>query len=198
MQLGAVILAAGGSTRFGNQPKLLADLDGRPVLDWAIGAASAVPELERIVVVLGGDADLLLAGVDFARTEPIVCPEWQAGLARSLRCGVAALEPVQRVMVLLGDHPMVTPELLLRFVRAPAGSRAGYGGVPGHPVVLGPAELNRLEELQGDRGARELLTGGRLIECGDIASGADIDTVADLDRLRTRRSRPEASGPFTG
>lgn len=187
MQLGAVILAAGGSVRFGNQPKLLAELDGRPVLDYAIRAACAVPELERIVVVLGGDADLLREAVDLARAEPIVCAEWQLGLSQSLRCGVSALRPVERVMVLLGDNPTVTAELLRRFVNAPASSRAAYGGIPGHPVVLGRLELDRLEEVHGDRGARELLSAGRLIECGDIASGEDIDTFADLERLRTRR-----------
>ena len=48
-----LILAAGEGVRFGSEPKLLAELEGRPVLEHAIQAQCAVPELERVVVVLG-------------------------------------------------------------------------------------------------------------------------------------------------
>jgi molybdenum cofactor cytidylyltransferase len=184
MELGGVILAAGGSTRFGEGPKLLAALDERPVLEHVIGPACSLSELERVVVVLGGDAQLLREGIDFGRAEPVLCADWQQGMSRSLRRGVAALAPVERVMVLLGDNPTVTPELLRRFVTAPGGARAVYHGVPGHPVVLGRVQLDRLEDVQGDIGARRLLAGCRQIECGDIASGADVDTVVDLKRLQ--------------
>jgi CTP:molybdopterin cytidylyltransferase MocA len=149
-----------------------------------IDAACSVPELERIVVVLGGDADLLYEAIEFRRSEPIVCPTWDKGMACSLRCGVAALKPAERVLVLLGDSPTVTPELLQRFVPAPPGARAVYHDRPGHPVVLGHEQLARLEEIQGDTGARILLGDGPTVECGDIASGADVDTVDDLDRIR--------------
>jgi molybdenum cofactor cytidylyltransferase len=184
MELGGVILAAGASTRFGDQPKLLAGLDDRPVLEHVIGAACSVPELERVVVVLGGDAELLRESIDFGRAEPVLCDDWQRGMSWSLRCGVAALAHAERVMVLLGDSPTVTPDLLRRFVNALGGTRAAYRGVPGHPVVLGRAQIERLEDVRGDIGARRLLEDGPRIECADIASGEDIDTVADLDRLQ--------------
>jgi molybdenum cofactor cytidylyltransferase len=184
MQLGSVILAAGAGTRFGDRPKLLAELDGRALLAHVIEAACALSELQRIVVVLGSDAQRLRDAIDFKRAEPIVCPGWNKGMSESLRCGVATLEPVERVMVLLGDAPTVTPELLRRFVGAAAGARAVYQGAPGHPVVLGRAQLDRLAGIEGDRGVRQLLTDGLQIECGDLASGADVDTVDDLSRLR--------------
>lgn len=184
MQLGSVILAAGASTRFGDRPKLLAELDGRALLEHVIEAACALSELQRIVVVLGSDAQCLRDAIDFKRAEPIVCPGWSRGMSESLRYGVATLQPVERVMVLLGDAPTVTPELLRRFVAAAPGARAVYQGVPGHPVLLGRAQLDRLAGIDGDRGARRLLTDGLQIECGDLASGADVDTVDDLGRLR--------------
>jgi CTP:molybdopterin cytidylyltransferase MocA len=59
-----------------------------------------------------------------------------------------------------------------------------YGGRPGHPVVLGPAELDGLRTLAGDRGARELLAGGARIECSDLGSGRDVDTPDDLEAIR--------------
>jgi CTP:molybdopterin cytidylyltransferase MocA len=57
-----LILAAGAGTRYGERPKLLADLGGRPLLEQTISAQSAVTEIERIVVVLGAHADAVLAG----------------------------------------------------------------------------------------------------------------------------------------
>ncbi len=195
MELGGVILAAGASTRFGDQPKLLAGLDGRPVLEHVIRAACSVPELERVVVVLGADAQPLRESIDFGRAEPVLCDDWRRGMSWSLRCGVAALAPVERVMVLLGDSPTVTPDLLRRFVNALAGTRAAYRGIPGHPVVLGRTQIERLEDVRGDIGARRLLEDGPRIECGDIASGADIDTVADLDRLQDRARGRDTKAP---
>ena len=195
MELGGVILAAGGSKRFGDEPKLIASLDGRPLLEHVIVAACSVSELERVVVVLGGDAQILRESIDFGRAEPVLCADWQRGMSWSLRRGAAALAPVERVMVLLGDTPTVTPDLLRRFLNAPAGTRAAYRGVPGHPVVLGRAQLDRLQDVRGDVGARRLLGDGPRIECGDIASGADVDTVGDLDRLQDSARGRDAKAP---
>jgi CTP:molybdopterin cytidylyltransferase MocA len=176
-------LAAGAGTRFGAEPKQLAIVDGRPLLEHAVAAQCAVPALERVVVVLGNRAEEIRAGVDFGRAEVIVCDTWSEGQSASLRCGAAALRGAGKVIVTLGDMPRIGPELIARFVEEPARARASYDGRPGHPVVLGPDELARLDALSGDVGARELLKGGRLIDCGDIAVGVDIDTRADLGRL---------------
>lgn len=183
--IGGLVLAAGGGTRFaGAEPKLLAMLRGRPVLQHAIDAATAVDELERVVVVLGAEAERVRAGIEFGRAEAVVCRQWADGLSASLRVGVGALRGADRVIVMLGDAPDVTPELVRRFVRAPEGARAVYGGRPGHPVVLGRSQLDRLAETGGDSGARGLLAGGAEIECGDLASGRDIDTIDDLEEMR--------------
>ena len=86
--IGGLILAAGAGTRFGDRPKQLADLHGRPLLEWAVAAQSAVPALERIVVVLGSRAEEVLAGVDLMDAEPVVCEDWETRPG-----GVAALRP---------------------------------------------------------------------------------------------------------
>ncbi len=179
-----LILAAGAGTRFGGEHKLLAELDGRPLLEHAIKAQCAVPELERVVVVLGANARLVLERVCFDRAEPVMCERWSDGQAASLRCGVAALAGAERVIVTLGDAPSVTPAVIARFLSAPGGTRASYGGRPGHPVVLGAEQLARLGELEGDRGARGLLAGATTIECSDLATGRDVDTPEDLEAIR--------------
>jgi CTP:molybdopterin cytidylyltransferase MocA len=180
-----LILAAGGGTRFGPEPKLLAELDGRPLLEHAVRAQCAVRELERVVVVLGAHAERLLERVDFDRAEPVVCETWSQGQAASLRCGVEELRGAAKVIVTLGDEPLITPQVVTRFVSAPPGTQAVYDGRPGHPVVLGPDHLRALLSLTGDRGARELLAGGNTIELGGLGDvGRDVDTTEDLERMR--------------
>lgn len=182
-----LILAAGAGTRFGERSKLLAELEGRPLLEHAVAAACAVVELQRVVVVVGAAADEILDRVDFLRAEPVVCPEWSEGQSASLRCGIEFLTReagVSRVVVTLGDQPRVSAELIARFVGEPPGTRAVYGGVPGHPVVLGPVQLRAIAGVRGDKGARELLGGGNTIECGDSSAVRDVDTPEDLEAIR--------------
>jgi CTP:molybdopterin cytidylyltransferase MocA len=164
--------------------KLLASLGGRPLLSFAVDAACAVDELERVVVVLGAGASEILERVPFGRAEPVVCAEWSRGQAASLRCGLAALSDADRVIVTLGDEPGITPALIRRFLNAPPGTRAVYRGRPGHPVLLGRHHMSELSSLTGDHGARELLHDGPTIECGELWSGRDVDTPEDLEAIR--------------
>lgn len=182
-----LVLAAGAGTRFGERSKLLAELEGRPLLEHAVAAACAVSELERVAVVIGAAAEEILARVDFMRAEPVVCSDWNEGQSASLRCGIEFLTreaDVSRVIVTLGDQPRVSPALIARFVNEPPGTRAVYDGVPGHPVVLGPVQLRAIAGVRGDKGARELLQGGNTIECGDSSAVRDVDTPEDLEAIR--------------
>jgi molybdenum cofactor cytidylyltransferase len=182
--IAGLILAAGEGARFGPEPKLLAELDGRPLLDHAVRAQCAVPALERIVVVLGAHADRVLARVDFACAEPVVCDGWREGQAASLRFGVECLSDADKVIVTLGDEPLTTPQVIARFVDERAPARATYAGVPGHPVSLDRKRLAAIGTLSGDRGARDLLAGARMIECGHLSCGRDVDTPEDLEAIR--------------
>jgi molybdenum cofactor cytidylyltransferase len=182
-----LILAAGAGTRFGEQPKLLAELDRRPLLDHAIAAQCAVPELDPIAVVLGAHAEQILGRVDFMRAQPVICEQWEDGQAASLRRGIEFLTQqghLNRVIVTLGDQPRMTPELIARFVEEPPGTRAVYDGRPGHPVVLGPVQMRAIARLHGDHGARQLLRGGPTIECGRLSCARDVDTPEDLEAIR--------------
>ena len=182
--IGGLILAAGDGTRFGPEPKLLAELEGRPLLEWAIEAQSRAPALERIVVVLGANADLVLEGVDFLDAEPVVCEDWRDGQSASLRLGVEQLAGADKVIVTLGDQPLITPQVIARFVDERAPARATYEGIPGHPVSLARKQLTAIAGVSGDRGARELLGAARRIECGHLCSGRDVDTPNDLEAIR--------------
>ena len=181
-----LILAAGAGTRFGDTPKQLAPLGGRPLLQWAVDAQCAVsPELlDPIVVVLGSRAGEIAAAVDFRRARPVVCADWDTGQAASLRCGLRALAGADTIVVTLGDAPLVSTEAIARFAGEPPGTRAVYDGRPGHPVVLGPAQIAALTADAGDRGARDVLRGARVIEAGHLCSGRDVDTPDDLEEIQ--------------
>jgi CTP:molybdopterin cytidylyltransferase MocA len=183
--IAGLILAAGAGTRFGAEPKLLAELDGRPLLEHAVRAQSEVPEIERVVVVLGAHADRLREAVEFGRAEVVVCDEWREGQAASLRHGLEELRGATKVIVTLGDEPLLSREVVKRFVGEPPGARAVYNGRPGHPVVLGCDEIQAVMSLTGDRGARTLLGDGPVIELGGAKDvGRDVDTKEDLERMR--------------
>jgi molybdenum cofactor cytidylyltransferase len=181
--IGAVVLAAGEGRRFGGT-KQLAELGGRPLLEYAL---VAVRELSPRVVVLGHAADEIRAQVDFGGARPVVCERWHEGQSASLRCGIAALGDVDAVLVVLGDQPGITAKAVGTIVAARGDEdavRATYAGVPGHPVLLRRALLDRAGELRGDTGFRPLLERARVreVEVGHLADPADIDTPDELAR----------------
>ena len=122
MNAAGLILAAGAGTRFGEQTKQLADLRGEPLLQHA-RRHDERGALERVVVVLGHDADAIRARVDFGDGRG----RRLRGLgdrARASRCarGVAALADADAVAITLGDQPFITPQVIA--ARARCSSRA--------------------------------------------------------------------------
>ena len=183
--IAGLILAAGEGTRYGAEPKLLAELGGRPLLEYAIEAQCAVRALNVVLVVLGAHADEIRERVDFMRAEPVVCADWHEGQAASLRRGVGAVTwGAEKIVVTLGDQPLVSPEVIARFADEESPARATYDGRPGHPVVLGREQMSAIRGLRGDHGARSLLADARTIECGQLCSGRDVDTPTDLEAIR--------------
>jgi molybdenum cofactor cytidylyltransferase len=188
--IAGLLLAAGAGTRFG-KPKQLADLDGRPLLEHSIRALTASP-VERVVVVLGSNADEIMAGVDAHGAEYIVCDRWDEGQSASLACGLAEVAGCEAVVITLGDQPRLSPEAVRRVVAARAKGvdavRATYAGEPGHPVLLERRLFEPMRDVSGDHGARNLLLSvhTREVACDDLGGGEDVDTPAQLDALRTR------------
>jgi CTP:molybdopterin cytidylyltransferase MocA len=177
-----LVLAAGEGRRFGG-PKQLAEVDGRPLVEHAVRALRA--QLDRVVVVLGARAGEIAAGADLHGAEMVVCADWDEGMSASLRCGLAALGPVDEVAVTLADQPFITSAAIARVLATPGpAARAVYGGAPGHPVVLRRELLARAGELRGDAGFRDLLGGAQEVECGDLCDPRDIDTREDLEVVR--------------
>jgi CTP:molybdopterin cytidylyltransferase MocA len=188
--IGGILLAAGAATRFGSS-KQLVDLDGRPLLEHSIRAVTSSP-VGRVVVVLGAAADQVMARVDPHGAEFIVCDRWDEGQSASLACGLAELSDCDAVVITLGDQPRLSPEAIRRVIAARGEGvdavRATYDGEPGHPVLLEHSLFDRMRNVSGDRGARNLLLSVPTSEvaCEDLGGGEDVDTPAQLDALRAR------------
>ena len=136
--IGGIVLAAGRGSRFG-AAKQLAELDGRPLLEYALRAMTAAP-VGRVVVVLGAGAEHVLAGANLYGAEPLVCERWDEGQSASLATGLGALSACEAAVVTLGDQPRLSTDAIRRVIAARGDGaeavRATYGGGPGHPVLL--------------------------------------------------------------
>ena len=186
--IGGIVLAAGGGSRFGST-KQLAELRGRPLLSYAVESMLSVPAVWPVVVVLGHDAQAILARVELHDANAVVCEAWSEGQAASLRAGIEALGDVDAAVITLGDQPFITAQVIAGALdfdeRWHEAVRTTYGGRPGHPVLLTRRLLERADELHGDVGFRDLLTGLRVrrFEAGHLCDPIDIDTREELARL---------------
>lgn len=173
-----LLLAAGAGRRMGTPKALLHDADGT---SWLVRAVQALSQggCDRVCVVLGAaaaEAEPLLDGLS---VEVVLADDWAEGMGASLRAGLRATGGHHDVLVSLVDLPDVGPEVVARVLAAGAGlARATYDGRPGHPVLLGVDHLEPLlATLHGDVGARSYLDAHdvALVECGDLATGIDVD-----------------------
>ena len=158
---------------------------GRPkalVDGWLAHSVQAVAACDRVVVVLGAAADDARALLGAHRVDVVVAQDWDTGMGASLRAGIAALADETRCLVTLVDLPDVGADVVRRVLAQPDTSdvlaRAAYRGVPGHPVLLGREHWpGATAGATGDRGARDYLRAHPpvLVECGDLATGDDVD-----------------------
>lgn len=191
--VGAVILAAGMSRRYG-KPKQLARLDGETLLEHAIGAARAArlgPVVAVVPVWLSRPASLGDGALRWVHN-----PFPERGMSLSLRLGFAALgEGVAAAMILLGDQPLL-PEATLAAVLAARGRRpviaADANGILAPPVLVERSQFHLIEHLSGDIGMRGWLAANpELVQAVPVSNHPpDIDTPDDLGRVTTPRMRP--------
>jgi molybdenum cofactor cytidylyltransferase len=189
-----LVLAAGSSRRMGS-PKQLLQVRGKPLLELVVGHACD-SSLDDVLVVLGAAADEIRGRVDFGRARVLVNPDHAAGMASSLKAGLASLaDDVDRAVVILGDQPDVDAALLNRLLELeetsglPAAALS-FNGLLHPPVVLKRELWGDLMTLEGDVGCRAVIRArpelvARLSVETDLAHPVDVDTPADYDRLVT-------------
>lgn len=187
-----MVLAAGASRRFGS-PKLVAPLDGRPLLQHALDAVAAAG-LDDVVVVLGSEAPAVEAAIAWRGERRLVNPRPQDGLSSSLRIGLdaAAEDPAtEAVLVVLGDQPSVRPDVLAAVLAAGEATdrplvRVRYADdAAPNPVLVRRAAWALAAGLEGDRGLGPLLDlrPELVAEVPVAGRNPDVDTPDDLARL---------------
>ncbi|HBA67293.1 MAG TPA: nucleotidyltransferase family protein [Methylococcaceae bacterium] len=185
----AVILAAGASRRLGS-PKQLLEWRGRTLLGNTIENARSLLN-ERVIVVMGSQAQTIQEKVDLNGVVAVVNSDWQAGIASSIRAGIDSL-PVNAdgVLMLLSDQPLVGYQamqcLLTQWRIEPSRIAASqYHDTVGVPALFPSAFFGALRSLRGDRGAKSLLLQfeDKLQKIPLPEAELDIDTREDFDHL---------------
>jgi CTP:molybdopterin cytidylyltransferase MocA len=191
LSVAAAILAAGQGTRLASErPKPLVTLVDRPLVTWALDAATA-SGLTPVLLVVGAEREAVAAaaptGVVVVHSE-----RWHEGIAHSLHAVLDALEhdhTVAAVCVGLADQPLMGADAYRRLASAHVAGAAiavaTYDGKRRNPVLLGRDVWPEARRLVGDTGARTLLAGPDVIEvdCTGTGDPRDVDTLEDLRAL---------------
>jgi molybdenum cofactor cytidylyltransferase len=187
---GAVVLAAGAGSRFGGQ-KLLAELNGTPILQYVLNVCARAG-VDPVVVVLGTDAEAIVTRLWWRDEVRLINPDPAAGISSSVRMGLAslALSDTDRALVLLGDQPRLSVTQIAQILAAPPDAARPivvprYQGQPGNPVLLERAAWPLANQLAGDSGMVQLFKPRpELVRYVDLeGTNPDVDTPADLAAL---------------
>ena len=205
--IAGIVLAAGSSSRLG-RPKQLLPLQGEPLLRFTLRRILTT-SLDAVYVVLGHHGDNITRAIEDLPVRIVYNPHAERGQSTSVLAGlnaVAAAEP-DAVMFLLGDQPLVDPEVVNRLISLWRETRTGvvaprYTGYPGrNPILFDRLVLPELMTLTGDIGARDIVRAHQMrgdISLVDVDAPAprDVDTEADyLALLASLKSASSADAP---
>jgi molybdenum cofactor cytidylyltransferase len=185
--IAAVVLAAGSSTRFGADNKLLAPVDGKPLLGHVLEQIAGLPLADKIVVVRPGDeAVISLVGEHAASI--VENHDAADGMGTSIAAGVRHAGDVDGVLVILGDMPFIRKSTCLDLLAAlrehPDKTIVvpTFEGRRGHPVLFRRAHFGDLMALDDDTGAQQILAANAAtllsVPTNDAGILADVDVPA--------------------
>ncbi|MCC3268281.1 nucleotidyltransferase family protein [Arthrobacter gengyunqii] len=208
-----LVLAAGAGLRLGLGTKALLPFQGRPLIEHILtqlrnGGCSS------LAVVLGAQADEVMARAELGGCRAVINPDWNTGMGLSFRRGaesaLAAEPDAAALLVALVDQPGLSAAVVSRLIRRHQPGRitaAGYrqaGSTAvrrGHPLIFTrDLAAAAAAQAKGDAGAREFLRANAslvdVVDCSDLADGQDLDTAADLPLLGdTSKGQVAATGP---
>lgn len=196
LKVGAIVLAAGRSTRMAPRNKLLELVDGEPIIAHVVGTAVA-SGAEPVIVVTGFETSHIAKALRDLAVTLVHNSNFEEGLSSSLRAGLNALPPnCDGALILLGDMPEIEKNDLEALIAAFAAKDRHAICVPvrhgrrGNPVLWGAAHFADMMQISGDRGAKQLMAQHpeHVVEVPLESDGifADVDTPSDLARLRAR------------
>ncbi len=195
-RIAAIVLAAGRSTRMAGRNKLLADIDGQPLVRRVVENIGRTGVAD-IVVVTGHERDKVAAALDGLKLRLAHNPRFAKGLSTSLQAGISALgADCDGAIVCLGDMPDIPPDLIDRLIAAFAAGRKNgrdiavpvFSQKRGNPVLLGREYFSEVGTIKGDAGARGIIEArpDAVIEVDAAGAGIflDLDTPDALSAYR--------------
>lgn len=191
MKTGALILAAGKSSRLG-KPKQLLVFEGQTLIERAINTALEA-NCDPVVVVLGAYQKELQQHIKGTAAQTIENQNWEQGMGTSISAGIKVLQKwgnVNQVIIMLSDQPFVTKMHLEALLHTKTKNQkeiiaSQYKNRMGVPVLFDHSCFPLLEKLKGAEGAKKLIDSEKeKVETVPFEKGKiDIDTEADFEAL---------------
>lgn len=189
---GIIILAAGSSSRLG-QPKQLLAYQHKSLLGHTIDAAKKVTN-GIVLVILGGNYELIAGNTSYADTNMIYNPDWEEGISSSIRLGLSRIrlenKDLDKVILAVCDQPFIDENIFEGLIKEAAISGKGivassYSGTLGTPVLFDKEYFADLAALKGKQGAKIILGKfeGHITSVPFEKGEIDIDTPEDYKRL---------------
>lgn len=191
--VGAIILAAGSSRRFGDDKRKTTLQNGNMLIENTINVAAKT--LDSVLVVLRfGDrafADELDSTIKIPGISYFLAPDSAKGMAHSLSNAIQKAVDIDAAMIFLADMPYIKEETIRKLINSYNANKdlqpiviPTSNGTPGHPVIFDNAYFNEIQLLEGDRGARPVVDAHQdkliQVEIDDPGILRDIDTLDDI------------------
>lgn len=196
MNIAAVVLAAGASSRLGGGNKLISEVGGVPIIRRVLSALD-LPSICEIVLVTASASDPVAEDAGRGRWRVVANAAAASGIASSIRAGLDVLLPCDGAMIVLGDMPFLDTRLVQTLCDAfdlSGINRIVYpqdaDGHQGNPVIWPGEFFDRLKGLSGDEGAKHLIAVNPSrcwpVLVTDDAAFLDVDTRDDLLNAQTK------------
>ncbi len=194
-RIGAVILAAGGSSRFGQQKQLI-PFRGKSLVRRIIDAACTAG-CSPVVVVIGNEDEKLRRELDQPGVVAVKNEHWRRGIGSSIRCGIQGLvknsPDIEASVLLACDQPAVDACVIERLMalREATGKNiaaSSYADTLGVPALFTRVVFKELLSLSDNTGAKSIILQSRehVASLPFPEGQIDIDTWEDLERLNAQ------------